>query len=51
MLAPDHADRRQLTDLMATEPPLGLPLLGSELATTAAARIREMIDDLINLIL
>ena len=31
--------------------PLGLPLLGSELATAPAARIRIVIDDLIDLIL
>jgi hypothetical protein len=33
MLAEDHADRRQLTDLVATEPPLGLALGPGELAT------------------
>src|SRR5438045_2765363 len=51
MLGPDHADRRQLSDLVATEPPPGLLLLSGELATTPAARLRVMIDDLIDLIL
>ena len=51
MLGPDHADRWQLSDLVATEPPLRAPLPGGELAPAPAARIREVIDDLINLIL
>ena len=36
---------------MATEPPPRPPLLGGELASAAAARIRVVIDDLIDLIL
>jgi len=51
MLGPDHADRRQLSDLMATEPPLGLLLTGGEPATAPATRLRIVIDDLIDLIL
>src|SRR5438876_7974210 len=51
MLDHDRADRRQLADLVATEPPLGPPLLGAELATAPATRLREVIDDLIDLIL
>jgi hypothetical protein len=51
MLAPDHTDRRQLSDLMTTEPPPRTPLLGGELAAAPATRIRVVIDDLINLIL
>jgi hypothetical protein len=51
MLGPDHADRRQLTDLVATEPPSGLLLLGGELAAAPPARLRVVIDDLIDLIL
>jgi len=51
MLGPDHADRRQLADLVATEPPPRAPLPDSELASASAARIRIVIDDLIDLIL
>ena len=51
MLGPDHADRRQLGDLMATEPPLRAPLLGGERAAAPTARVRVVIDDLIDLIL
>ena len=51
VLGPDHADRRQLRDLVATEPPLRTPLLGGELTTAPTTRIREVIDDLIDLIL
>src|SRR6516164_8846720 len=51
MLGPDHADRRQLTDLVATEPPAGATLVVGELATAPATRPRIVIDDLINLIL
>jgi hypothetical protein len=51
MLGPDHADRRQLRDLMATEPPPRLLLGASELATAPATRVRVVIDDLIDLIL
>ncbi len=50
MLGPDHADRRQLSDLTATEPPPGPPLVRGELATTPAARLRIVVDDLIDLI-
>jgi len=51
MLAPDHADRRQLAHLMATEPPArpALPVL--EPTSASAACIRIVIDDLIHLIL
>jgi hypothetical protein len=51
MLGHDHADRRQLRELMATEPPPRMPLLGGKLAATPAARLRIVIDDLIHLIL
>ena len=51
MLAPDHADRRQLSDLMATEPPPRTPLLRRELAAAPTARLRIVIDDLVYLIL
>ena len=51
MLGPDHADRRQLGNLMATEPPARAALLSCELAAAPAARIGVVIDDLINLIL
>src|SRR4051794_41605503 len=51
MLGQDHADRWQLGDLVATEPPLGLQLPGRELTATPAARLRVVIDDLIDLIL
>jgi hypothetical protein len=50
MLGEDNADRRQLRDLMATEP-TGRPLpLGRKPSAAATARIREVIDDLIHLI-
>jgi hypothetical protein len=48
MLGPDHADRRQLGNLVATEPPARTALLSYELAAAPAARIRVVIDDLIN---
>jgi hypothetical protein len=51
MLRPENADRRQLGDLVATEPPPRAPLPAGERATAPAARIREVIDDLINPIL
>jgi hypothetical protein len=35
---------------MATEPPPRTPLLSGELPPTAAARIRKVIDDLVDLI-
>ena len=47
----DHADRRQLADLVATEPSLRAALAVGELATAPATRIRVVIDDLIHLIL
>ena len=51
MLGHDHADRRQLADLVATEPPArpALPII--EPPSASATRIREVIDDLIHLIL
>jgi hypothetical protein len=50
MFGHDHADRRQLGDLMATEPPArpALPII--EPTSASATRIRIMIDDLIHLI-
>jgi hypothetical protein len=51
MLGEDHADRRQLRDLVAAEAPLGSLLLGRERASAPAARPRVVIDDLIDLIL
>ena len=51
MLGPDHADRRQLSDLVATEPPPRAPLPHAEPAAAPTARLRIVIDDLINLIL
>jgi hypothetical protein len=51
MLGHEHADRRQLGDLVATEPPArpALPIIEPTPAT--ATRIRVVIDDLIQLIL
>jgi hypothetical protein len=51
MLGPGHADRRQLADLVATEPPAppALPII--EPTSTSATRIRVVINDLIHLIL
>jgi hypothetical protein len=51
MLGPDHADRRQLDGLMATESPRRATLIPIKPASTPATRIRIVIDDLINLIL
>lgn len=51
MLDRDHADRRQLGDLVATDPSPGSALLIGELATASAARVRVVLDDLIDLIL
>jgi hypothetical protein len=51
MLGPDHAHRRQLSDLMATEPSARPALLWSEPMPATATRIRVVIDDLIDLIL
>ena len=51
MLGPGHADRRQLGDLVAAEPP-GRPALSIIEPTPASAtRIRIVINDLIDLIL
>jgi hypothetical protein len=50
MLGPDHADRRQLGDLVATEPATRPLLLSRELSAARTAHIREVIDDLIHLI-
>ena len=51
MLSHDHADRRQLAHLVATEPPPrpALPIIKPAPAT--ATRLRVVIDDLIHLIL
>jgi hypothetical protein len=51
MLGPAHADRRQLGDLVATEAPARSALPIIEPTSTSATRIREVIDDLIYLIL
>jgi hypothetical protein len=51
MLAPGHADRRQLAHLVATEPAARPVLLLLEPLPTRAARMRVAIDDLIDLIL
>src|SRR4051794_23225689 len=50
MLAHEHADRRQITHLVAAEPPARLALPHIEPMSTAAARLRIVIDDLIHLI-
>src|SRR5204863_5690544 len=51
MLAPPHADRRQLRDLMATEPPSRPTLILTEPAAAPTTPVRVVIDDLIHLIL
>jgi hypothetical protein len=51
MLDGDHADRRQLADLMATEPPARPTLLLLEPTPAPTTRVRVVIDDLIDLIL
>jgi hypothetical protein len=51
MLGPNHADRRQLRDLAAAEPPARPALLFSKLPSASTAPIRIVIDDLIHLIL
>jgi hypothetical protein len=51
MLGPDHADRRQLCDLVATEPATPRALLHRELTSATTALLRIVIDDLIDLIL
>src|SRR5438034_9565810 len=50
MLEEDHRDRRQLRHLAAPEPPAGLALILAEPTPAAAARIRIVIDDLIDLV-
>jgi hypothetical protein len=51
MFGHDHADRRHLGHLVATEPPgrPALPII--EPASASATRIRIVIDDLIHMIL
>ena len=51
MLGPGHADRRQLGDLVAAEPPTRPALLLAEPMPAPATRVRVVIDDLIDLIL
>ena len=51
MLGHDHADRRQLADLVATEPPARPALPNIEPTSASATRLRVVIDDLIHLIL
>ena len=51
MLGHDHADRRQLTNLVATEPSGRPALLFIEPTSASTARIRIVIDDRIHLIL
>ena len=51
MLGQDHADRRQLGDLVATEPPALTALAIIKPTPAPAARLRIEIDDLIHLIL
>ena len=50
MLSPDHADRWQLRDLTATEPSTRPLLPGRKRTLARAAHLREVIDDLIDLI-
>jgi hypothetical protein len=51
MLRHDHADRRQLKDLVAAEPPNRTTLLIIKAPPAPATRVRVVIDDLIHLIL
>ena len=51
MLGHDHADRRQLADLVATEPPARPALPVIKPASTSATRLRVVIDELIHMIL
>jgi hypothetical protein len=51
MLDREHADRRQLGDLMATEPPARPERVITEPTSAATTRLRVVIDDLIHLIL
>lgn len=51
MFSDDDRDRRQLNDLAASEPRAPDALLLPELAGTAAARQREMVGELVDLLL
>jgi hypothetical protein len=51
VLDQQHADRRQLGDLVAPEPAAGPLLMLAELMPAAATRLRVVRDDLIDLIL
>jgi hypothetical protein len=51
MLSHDHADRRQLADLVATEPPARPALPVIKPASAPATRVWVVIDELIHLIL
>jgi len=51
MLNQDRADRRQVCDPMTAEPATGPPFIGGELAAAAPARVRVVLDDLIDPIL
>ena len=51
MLDDQHADRWQLSDLMATEPATWPALMLAELTAAATARVRVVIDDLIDPVL
>ena len=51
LLGPGHADRRQLSDLVAAEPPARRALLLAEPMPASTARVRVVIDDLIDLML
>ena len=51
MLGHDHADRRQLAHLPATEPPARPALPITKPTSATATRLRVVIDDLIHLIL
>jgi hypothetical protein len=51
MLDHDHADRRQLKDLMTTEPATAPALILAELTAAATTGVRVVIDDLIDLVL
>jgi hypothetical protein len=50
MLHEQHADRRQLGDLMAAEPATAPALINGELVPATTARVREVIDNLIDLV-
>lgn len=51
MLGHDHTDRRQLGNLVTTEPPTTRALLRDEPGSAVATPIGVVIDDLIKLIL